>query len=509
LGAALLSACALSNGEPQRRAAAIEEARLELFRLPAPLVRDCRTAQRHARFQLLCPSRVPRASRGSSASSALPPPELGAAWRAGARDLVLGLDFSYSFESDQPQLNGPERFLHFEITKDNSAERAGGVDVARGTQPASLGGKPGRYAPAGAPDPSVTRWPNHAYFYWTEHGVKYYASLHDFGPNTKRLLSDLVAGLRPARALRVPRRGSTSVRVRTIPLPVGGPVSVAVDKRRVWVAGQGHPRAIPPSVVRIDSDAGRVVGQRIRISHATLDHTVAVAVGRSVWIAQRGGGRWYPLRRLDRSMRRLGASVRAGRELVAVAADRSSVWAVSFGGPPAVRNYQRGTVARVDQARGRVVSRTRVGRAPAGIAAGMRGVWVSNNLDNTLSRINPRTNRVVATIDVGSGPVGVAIGQGAVWVANSDDRTIDRIDPKTNRVVATIGVGRSPRGVAVGAGGVWVTNYLGDTVSRINPRTNRLVETIRVGAGPQGIAVGAGFAWVTNSQERTVTRIKP
>jgi YVTN family beta-propeller protein len=48
---------------------------------------------------------------------------------------------------------------------------------------------------------------------------------------------------------------------------------------------------------------------------------------------------------------------------------------------------------------------------------------------NSVAVIDPHANRVVADTPVGAAPAGVAAGVGGVWVANTDDHTISNIDP--------------------------------------------------------------------------------
>ena len=94
--------------------------------------------------------------------------------------------------------------------------------------------------------------------------------------------------------------------------------------------------------------------------------------------------------------------------------------------------------------------------APAGVAAGPEGVWVTAQLDDVVARIDPVKNRIVATVKVGREPLSVAVGEGAVWVANTIDRTVTRIDPVTDLPVKTIRLGSSPEAITAGDGSVWV-----------------------------------------------------
>jgi YVTN family beta-propeller protein len=492
-----LSGCSFGEEPTERRSAdagrPLSVAGVELYRVPSAVMGTCRSTQEQARIPILCPTRLPRPVRDSAGSSALPLAALTAfAWDSS------GIDFSYSAESGRPRLDGPERFFHLQVIEQDQP-------LPPGARPARLGGKSGLLAPASGDYASESYFGNHWRFFWTERGVRYAATLHDFGRRTKPLLSWLIRDLRPVKA--PPRRPPAQSGVVTVEVPVPGPVSVAADDDEVWVAGQGNRSITGVWLARIVPDAGRVSGKRIRIARG--GGSSAVLVDGSVWVAHRGVPGAQGLQRLDRESRLLRAPVEVRPELVALARAAGSLWTVDFGGWPAAPTHRGGSLLKTNHAANRIVARIPVGRAPAAIASGDGNLWVTNNLDDTVTSIDAQTGRIVDTIPVGPGPVGATYGYGAVWVANNEDRTVSRIDPKKARIVETIAVGRGPRAIAAGEQGVWVTNDLDDTVSRIDPGTNKVVETIRVGAGPVGIAIGAGAVWVANNLDQTVTRIEP
>jgi YVTN family beta-propeller protein len=128
-----------------------------------------------------------------------------------------------------------------------------------------------------------------------------------------------------------------------------------------------------------------------------------------------------------------------------------SVWVVDSG-DATVRRYSPRTYELGD------VASVTVGRAPSGIAAGARSIWVACTDDDFVERIPAGTQSESSVqIPVGDGPTSVAFGAGAVWVANTAAGTVDRIDPETNKVEATIDVGNAPTGIAVYRGLVWVS----------------------------------------------------
>jgi DNA-binding beta-propeller fold protein YncE len=74
-------------------------------------------------------------------------------------------------------------------------------------------------------------------------------------------------------------------------------------------------------------------------------------------------------------------------------------------------------VLRVDPDTNQVTQRVEVGRAPAGLAAGPGGLWVSLHVDGQLARVDPGQGRVVERVDVDGYPDEVAAAGNELWVA--------------------------------------------------------------------------------------------
>ena len=505
-----IAACDLdSNGEPPSRADSpvphLSVGGVELYPIPAAAAAACREAGTNARAPILCPTHLPRPS-AAWAYTALAPGQQFQVERLDVRGRAYGVDISYDAPTEQPRADRPERFLHFDVQV-----RHKGWNVSNrlppGVRPARIGGRRGLLAPATSRSYAVEPfWGNHVRFFWREGGMRYAATLHNFGQGTRALLDALVARLRPAEDLR-PEPPPISTGVERIQLPIDHPVSVAVSDTAVWVAGSRD-------LIGLDPASGEIVVDDARY-HAGPAY---LAAKDTVWVAHpasfyytgdRLRHRDDALQRFDPKGGRFAQSVPARREPSGVALGEGSVWVSDLGGWPGARDYEWGTVQRVDPIAGRVVAEAAVGRAPAAVAVGEGGVWVTNNLDATVSRIDPQTMKATSAIPVGDSPTGIAAGLGGVWVADSGSNTVTRIDPVGDEPTRTIAVGDGPRGVALGEGSVWVANYLDDTVSRIDPAAMEVTETIRVGSGPVGIAVGHGAVWVATAHDRALFRIDP
>jgi YVTN family beta-propeller protein len=457
---------------------------VDLHPVPDAVVEVCRATQKRVEIQVLCPRRLPRPVRDLAGTTALPPPVLTAFSWSGT-----GVDISYSAETGKPRLDGPDRFLHLQVMEQDQP-------LPPGTRPDGLGDRPGLLAPATGSYGSETYFGNHWRFFWSEEEADYAATLHDFGPRTKPLLDWLIGDLRPARSLAA-RRDEAGVR--TIDVPVPGPVSLALHDRQVWVAGQGDRTVSASWLARLDARTGWPIGERILISRAS-GIPALLPSDAGVWIGHRGIPASAGLQLVAGTSPEPMELHAVRPDVVALASVGGSPWVLDFGDWPASRH--RGSV--LDPVAGR---RVPVGRAPAAMASGGGDLWVTNNFDDTVTRIDPRSARATHTIAVGDGPAGIAAGHGAIWVANTEDHSVSRIDPAEGQVTATVHVGRGPRGVAASQGGVWVTNSLDDSVSRIDPATNRVAEMIPAGAGPTAVAVGGGAVWVANNHDGNVTRI--
>ena len=492
-----------NRGDPGERAAPAPEsvAGVRLYALPRPVAISCRRVGERAGAPLLCPTALPRPSRGLASSAFIPYP-LSVASLAGKGGAPVGLDFSYSAETGNPRLDGPERFLHFDVQVRKPDE-----PLPQRTSVTTLGGRPGLLSPATSRNYAAEPYfANHVRFFWRENGTSYAATLHDFGPRTQALLGAIIGGLRPARDVAVST--SSAPRVRSVRVPIAGPSAVAIGSAGPWIAGTGavgSRQGERTALVRLDPEFGEVVTGPKQISDYT--GPTALATGRGLWIGQFGFQQPDILRLAGNDG--LSRYFTAGMSVGDLAVTDRTIWALDHGRTDGTSPTAGGTVERIERRTGRTVARVRVGRGPSELALGAGRIWAANNLDDSLSRIDPRTNRVTATIPVGEAPVGVAAGEGAIWVANSADSTLSRVDAESARVTQTIEVGLGPRGVAVGGGSVWVSNYLEDTVSRIDPSVGRVIETIPVGAGPTGIAVGHGAVWVADLLDQTVSRIEP
>jgi DNA-binding beta-propeller fold protein YncE len=191
------------------------------------------------------------------------------------------------------------------------------------------------------------------------------------------------------------------------------PSLVAVGAGAGWVA------TARGAVARIDAAGNRVVAV-IRLAHP--DPAGLAVAGRVVWVAQGGHG----LARIDAATNRLLGPVRLPLRADRVATDGATLWA---GGRSTDRSVEvPGAVARIDAATGRVRQVVPSG-LPAGLAAGVGGVWVSerDGAGGALECIRP-----------GSIPLGLsglpamgelAVGGGAVWAADRGGSVVYRIDP--------------------------------------------------------------------------------
>jgi YVTN family beta-propeller protein len=271
-------------------------------------------------------------------------------------------------------------------------------------------------------------------------------------PATNRVVAEIPVGIRPgpiafgANSLwigNIDDRTVTRVNpqtlasVGTISLENRTPTGLAVGEGALWVA-----QGFLGKLSRVDTQFGRVTNT-LQVTTASTAGTVTV-----------GGG---------------------------------SVWAV----------YGESTLARIDPASLRVLSRGTTGATPSAIVVAVGAVWVVNSADQTVSRFDPETfeQGPVKVVSVGRKPSGIAFDGSALWVADSQDDAVTRIDPGTHSTF-TVEVSGGPTAIAADSDGVWVASRDG-TISRIDPAQRKVVKTILVSNVPSGIAVGDGRVWVT------------
>jgi streptogramin lyase len=191
------------------------------------------------------------------------------------------------------------------------------------------------------------------------------------------------------------------------------PSLVAVGAGAGWVAtGRG-------AVARIDATGNRVVAV-IRLPHP--DPMGIAVVGRIVWVAQGSHG----LARIDAATNRLLGPVRLRLRADRVATDGATLW---VGGRSTDRDVETaGAVARVDAATGQVRQVVPSG-LPAGLAAGVGGVWISerDGAGGALECIWPGSMSIVVKGLPAMGKL--AVGGGAVWAADRGGSLVYRLDP--------------------------------------------------------------------------------
>jgi YVTN family beta-propeller protein len=507
-----------------------------LYPVPRIVLEACQQAQELTSRTVLCPTLLPRPSVSSNSQPGLAPQPIGVVATddpnllssgTGPGSVLLNFTYNAPYEND-PTKNRPDRFLHFEVFI-----RGACCGPAPGAQPAVLGGKSGLLVRAGV---AGAYFGNHVRFFWSQGGIDYVATLHEFGAGTTALLGALVSGLQPVERVAATGSPTTPVIRRMVPVPrMTGPVAVTVSRDSIWVASIGDAasayrtaawpgRQTGPGLQRFDAGTLRPVGEAVRLVQGRKLQRLGLteADWRPLGLASGFGRVWtvvsFPgpttLFGLDPATGQITAKFRIPSEstkgdITGIAAAGGALWVSQYG--PARPGHEGefggifdpGSVWRIDPETGAVTARIEVGAGAVSVAGTTDAVWVANYLDDTVSRMDPATNLVVATIPVGAGPTSIAATPGTAWVTNSLDGTVSRIDATTNRVV-DIRVGEDPMGVAASGDGVWVTNYSSDTVSRIDPHINRVVATAVTGRGPIAIAEDAQHVWITNDLDATL-----
>jgi YVTN family beta-propeller protein len=208
-------------------------------------------------------------------------------------------------------------------------------------------------------------------------------------------------------------------------IPVGrGPAGVIVAGGEVWVANE-----FDGTVSEVNPAAGSVVAT-IQVGNGP--GAIASGYG-SVWVANLTDD---TLSRIDQGSGRVVATTSLGGAPAGLAAGDRGIW---------VTSAETGRLLLVDPRTSRVSRAFPVGVSPGGVAVGAGNVWVADS-DGTVARVDQATGRV-QKIRVSGSPAGVAYANGAVWVADSHSGSVARIDPRTGSV-RSIHVGNEPTALA-------------------------------------------------------------
>jgi hypothetical protein len=194
-----------------------------LYPAPAPLAGQCRRAQKHVRFPVLCPTLMPRTCDAVPAARACPElpqgdkgilPSTGAVWANESTGYTgiaprMWVGGSYGTEGDPYDWtdNNPNYFFHFFVAEGNLSPLALGLRAEtpqRYLGRRRIAGHAGKlftqvsYLLCQGPGCSYT---GHLTFIWHQHGVTYAASLHRWSANPMNrtvlaILAALIAHLK-------------------------------------------------------------------------------------------------------------------------------------------------------------------------------------------------------------------------------------------------------------------------------------------------------------------------
>lgn len=187
---------------------------------------------------------------------------------------------------------------------------------------------------------------------------------------------------------------------------------------------------------------------------------VAVPARREVFVANAGAG---TLSIIDARTQTVAAEIGAGKGgAVGLDASADGRWVY-------VADWFGAQLLTVSTAQRRIVQRTALGPAPAGVAADGTLVWVAERDDNRVALLDPQAGRVLARVAVGEHPFGLLLDapRQRLYALNVYSNSVSVIDTSSRRVTATLPCGESPYGAALADGGqrLYVTNQRGDSLS--------------------------------------------
>jgi streptogramin lyase len=190
--------------------------------------------------------------------------------------------------------------------------------------------------------------------------------------------------------------------------------------------------------------------------------------------------------------------VATGQGPCGIAARAGSIW---------VGVYGTGQLLGVDDRRGRIETRVRVGRWACRVAVGPAAIWVTRDRAGELVRVSRGTGRMKRLM-VGSGTFDVLLASGAVWTSSFDTGAISKIDPVRVRMTRVFEDGANPAGLTYCNGRIWVGHGRDATwLTEIDPATNA-IRRVDLGApNPSWPRCVHRTLWVTASD--TLLKVDP
>ena len=272
----------------------------------------------------------------------------------------------------------------------------------------------------------------------------------------------------------------------TVPI-AGRPSAVTVAGGLVWVADDER-----GAVVTVDEKTGRVVGDPIKVGPGPV---ALAADDTRVWVADATGtltGIAIRDRTSFNSLDVKGAfsSVAVGGGVVWVTdVENGQLWPAGYkvvaGGP---------------------VSGIRIPQGAVRVAVDGDSVWVTNG-ENTITRVDAKTLAVDAPITVGSGPIGLAVRDGVVWVANSEDDDVSRVTAGLTGPAPATHVAKAPIAVAVGVDGAWVISQDARRLTRLDGASGKVLRSLAINTRSRGIALGTDRVWIAGVEPNVVVGV--
>jgi len=186
-----------------------------------------------------------------------------------------------------------------------------------------------------------------------------------------------------------------------------------------------------------------------------------------------------------------------------------------------VLNKVENSLAFVDPATGKVLSKVPTGDGPHEVVTDAARAYVGNygaqTPGATLSVIDLASRKELRRVDLGPlrRPHGMVIVEGMVYFTAEVNRVVARYDPAADRVDWVMGTGQTGTHMIAAHGGgstFFTTNIGSDTVSVLARGANPLawaVSTIAVGKGPEALDISPNGAelWVAHSRDGGVSVI--
>ena len=209
----------------------------------------------------------------------------------------------------------------------------------------------------------------------------------------------------------------------------------------------------------------------------------------------------------------VGATVRIDGAPARVAVGRNGLWVTDAAAgtivPVAVATRggaTAATAAGANAARPRVFAPLQAGADATDVALAAGAVWVASAAEGRVYAVE--RDGASRPLQTGRGPVALAADPRRVVVADPRAGSVTVIDARARRIAGQIRVGGTPVDVALAGDTAWVVDATGGRIVAVDLNRRVAQKSIRVGSRPIAVATAGDDVYVLSAGDRRLVRVR-